>query len=242
MSFQDRLKEARKHAGMTQRALADKLGLKHNAVSNWEHGHSKPDLTILGCVCSILKVSVNYILDEPTVENNTSSPFTAHEIGLIEQYRIIDNAGKAAVDAMLFHLSSQIQNSIVQEPLLEVICGRISLQSAAAGFGIYLDEDSFDEINVVKNRFTKRASYYVPVSGNSMEPKFHDGDVLIVESSPVRLGEIGIFTLNGNGYVKQLGKHTLISLNPEYSPIPMNEDIICNGKVIGILEPEWIIE
>jgi phage repressor protein C with HTH and peptisase S24 domain len=75
-----------------------------------------------------------------------------------------------------------------------------------------------------------------------MEPKYHDGDVLIVEKSTVSLGDIGIFTLDGNGFVKVLGKNELISLNKAYDPIPMDESVICNGKVIGILEPDWIAQ
>ena len=242
MNFHERLKEARKKAGMTQRALANKLGLKHNAVSNWEHGHSKPDLAMLGLVCSTLNVSVNYMLNQPATPEAFSVDFNNHEVNLIEQYRTIDDAGKAAIDAMIAHLFSQNCPPISKAPTLEVICGRISIQSAAAGFGVYLDEDDFDEINVAKNRLTSRASFYVPVSGNSMEPKFYDGDILIVEDCPVGPGEIGLFTLGGNGYVKKLGKNTLISLNSNYDPISIDDSIICNGKIIGILEPDWIVE
>ena len=243
MTFQYRLKEARKHAGMTQRALADKLGLKHNAVSNWEHGHSKPDLAMLSLVCSILNVSVNYILNEPVINSGVSAKFTERELNLVRQYQMINDTEKAAIDAMLLHFVSQVKQSVTPPPpLLNVVTGRISLQSAAAGFGVYLDEDSFEEISIVNNYLTKRASFYVPVSGDSMEPKFHDGDILIVENAPVKQGEIGVVTLDGSGYVKQLGERTLISLNPEYNPIAINDDIICNGKVIGVLEPDWIIE
>ena len=239
MTFQDRLKKARKNAALTQRTLADKLGLKHNAISNWEHGHSKPDLVMLGRICSILDVSINYMLDQPTT---LSANFTEHEINIIDRYRAINSAGKTAIDAMLTHLYTQMQATAASPPVLEVISGRMSLQSAAAGFGVYLDEESFDNFSVAKNRLTQRASFYVPVSGNSMEPKYYDGDILIIEDSPVLQGEIGLFTLDGNGYVKKLGKNELLSLNPDYSPIPIEEEIICNGKVIGVLEPDWIVE
>ena len=49
-------------------------------------------------------------------------------------------------------------------------------------------------------------------------------------------GEVGIYTMDGQGYVKVLGNNELISLNPNYAPIHMTEDIICNGKVIGVLD------
>ena len=82
----------------------------------------------------------------------------------------------------------------------------------------------------------QNAAFGVPVSGDSMEPKFHDGDILIVSTEKPHLGEVGIYTMDGQGYVKVLGKNELISLNPNYAPIRMTEDIICNGKVIGVLD------
>ena len=69
-----------------------------------------------------------------------------------------------------------------------------------------------------------------------MQPKFFDNDVLLIKNSPSILeGEIGIFILNGDSYVKKMGKGELISLNPAYSPIKLNEfdDIRCVGKVLG---------
>ena len=58
----------------------------------------------------------------------------------------------------------------------------------------------------------------------------------------IRIGEIGVFTIDGMGYVKKRGESSLISLNPEYDPIPFSENTRCNGKVIGILDPSWIVE
>ena len=75
-----------------------------------------------------------------------------------------------------------------------------------------------------------------------MEPTYRDGDMLIVEKADeLEVGEIGIFTLDGEGYVKMLGHGELISLNPEYNAIPMDESIMLNGRVIGILDPDWIV-
>ena len=95
---------------------------------------------------------------------------------------------------------------------------------------------------VIENELTKRALFCVPVSGDSMEPLYHDGDTLIVErNESMSLGDVGVFTLNGEGFVKELGRGELISLNPEYSPIPYDESLIQNGEVIGVLDPEWIV-
>ena len=76
------------------------------------------------------------------------------------------------------------------------------------------------------------------VSGNSMEPVYHDGDMVLIASQPtVEVGKIGIFIVNDEGYIKKFGGDKLISLNPDYDDIILNEDdsFYCKGKVIGVL-------
>lgn len=132
---------------------------------------------------------------------------------------------------------------VIGDAASTVIPFRRSYQPASAGTGIYLGPDEFETIYVQENDLTSRASFGVPVSGDSMEPDYHDGDVLLVErAEDIRVGEIGVFTIDGDGFVKKLGDGELISLNPAYAPIPMNENIWCNGRVIGVLAPEWIVE
>ena len=99
---------------------------------------------------------------------------------------------------------------------------KISEQPSAAGSGVYLGPESFTEYMVQDNELIRRTAFAVPVSGDSMEPKFHDGDIALVNFEPAEPGE-GV----------------LLSLNKKYKPIPMKEDIRVNGKVIGILDPEW---
>ncbi len=46
----------------------------------------------------------------------------------------------------------------------------------------------------------------VPVSGDSMEPDYHDGDILIVKNEIVDVGDIVVAVMNGEGYVGQRPK------------------------------------
>jgi len=52
----------RKEQGMTQAALAGKLGISDRAVSKWETGKSMPDTGIMLELCAILKINVNELL------------------------------------------------------------------------------------------------------------------------------------------------------------------------------------
>ena len=52
----------RREQGMTQAALAEKLGISDRAVSKWETGKSMPDSGIMLELCEILKINVNELL------------------------------------------------------------------------------------------------------------------------------------------------------------------------------------
>ena len=52
----------RKEQGMTQAALAEKLGISDRAISKWETGKSMPDSGIMLELCDLLKISVNELL------------------------------------------------------------------------------------------------------------------------------------------------------------------------------------
>lgn len=109
----------------------------------------------------------------------------------------------------------------------------------SAGCGYYLDSDKAQKITLTSTPVTERADFAIRVSGDSMEPKFSNGDIVIVESgSDVQVGEIGIFVINGEGYIKKFGSDRLISLNPAYSDIKIKPDdsFECKGLVLGKLK------
>ena len=95
--------------------------------------------------------------------------------------------------------------------------------------------DGFDEILVDPDRIAG-ADFGVPVRGDSMEPRFHNGDIILISmAQQIEVGDIALVTMDGCGYVKKIGQDELLSLNKKYAPIPMTEDVRINGKVIGVL-------
>lgn len=73
ISLGDRLKEARKAAGMTQRQLADKIKVSNTSISNWEKGFSNPDPDTIQHLCWALNVQPNYFFavdDAPAYPRN----------------------------------------------------------------------------------------------------------------------------------------------------------------------------
>ena len=55
------LAQARRNKSLTQRQLADELGIKQTLISAWERGISKPDLGNLEKLCEILEVNLEEI-------------------------------------------------------------------------------------------------------------------------------------------------------------------------------------
>lgn len=81
-SFGDRIKEARKAAGLTQRQLADKIEVSNTSVSNWENGVSMPDPDTIQHLCWALNVQPNYFFGAE------SSPCPPNIVALPEMRKI----------------------------------------------------------------------------------------------------------------------------------------------------------
>lgn len=62
MALGDRIREARKKKGYTQRQLADLIQAKHNSISNWENNQNKPGPDTIELLCGILNVSPTWLL------------------------------------------------------------------------------------------------------------------------------------------------------------------------------------
>lgn len=60
----DRIRDARKSAGLTQKQLADMIGVSNTSISNWETGLSRPDPDAIQYLCWALKVDPNFFFNE----------------------------------------------------------------------------------------------------------------------------------------------------------------------------------
>ena len=60
--------EKRKEQGLTQKALAEKVGVTDKAISKWERGLSYPDISLLLSLAECLNVTVTEILNGNSIE------------------------------------------------------------------------------------------------------------------------------------------------------------------------------
>lgn len=126
------------------------------------------------------------------------------------------------------HEHSQITN-ILKIPLADA--------SLSAGTGNILLADNYELIEVDGNKYSN-ADIAFRVKGDSMEPKYYDGDIVYIHKQPaINIGEIGAFLYNDEQYIKQLikvdGIYKLHSLNKNYKDIEITKELITYGKVIN---------
>jgi len=113
------------------------------------------------------------------------------------------------------------------------------LQASSAGYGEWAENGYAEEIDLVK-RPPFGTSFIVPVNGDSMEPTYPDGcKVFVRRQTEIRVGEVGIFFMDGKQWIKELGEGELISHNPAYPTRPMTDDICCQGLVLGICDASY---
>lgn len=139
-------------------------------------------------------------------------------------------------------------------PMVEVVPKVISkkgvtinvLGRVAAGIPIEAVEDIIDTEEIAEELAKTGTFFGLQIHGNSMEPKFSEGDVVIVrQQSDAESGDIVIATVNGNNATcKRLKKYetgiALLSTNPDYDPMIFTNEEIENkpvrilGKVVEL--------
>lgn len=243
----DKLKEGRLNKGLKQSDVTKLTGIKNTTLSNYENGNTEPDMDTFLNLCNLYELDYAEIIREaygyriPGVEISV----TKSDLDYIKKYRSLDAPGREIVDFVLDREASRSQRiaELEKRPAAVVeFHGRSDVparaikyfHSVSAGTGQVLFDDVYSEDVVIPDiPEYRRVAYAVKVSGRSMEPLYYDGDILLVEPAcEIDVGEIGIFNVDGQAYVKKLGEHELISLNEEYDNIPLDEGSRCMGRVV----------
>ena len=235
----DRIRHYREELGMEQKALAAVVGVTANAVSNWERGRARPDVNLLPNICEALRITLYqlYGLDDSSVK------YTAVEDTFIENYRQLTPGHQYALRAMAQNLL-QVQQA---EGCREIHKLTRFEHQLAAGIGDPNEfEDSGTPIYVYDDSLTCRADCVFTVNGDSMEPDYPDGCMVLVkrisDSGELTPGDIGAFMIDNETYIKEYQPAGLHSLNPAYSVMCFSEfeHVYLIGRVIGVLNDEDI--
>jgi len=241
------IRKYRQKLGLEQGQLAALIDRKASAVSNWENGINRPDMDAVGRLCVVLKLPPDILFGLPH-----ESSLTASETDVLQKYRVLNQYNRrsvrrlmsAMIDGEAKERMAKLKKDFIGLPQEEEKRRFIGLPQealpASAGTGMSLDSIEPSELVYVRNsREAYMADELIQVSGDSMTPTYHDGDMLFVQNASELLpGEIGIFVVGGDSYVKEYQRDGLHSHNPKYATIHPSEDdnAHCIGRVIGVVD------
>ena len=227
------IKTFRKSAGFTQDELAKRLNTTKQTISRYEKGDRKANQDMLFELCDIFGVSIDDFF--PSQNESTQLPATS------QIQTIYDQLEPPRQGKVLTYAESQLkEQKNEEETKINEVSEVIQLYSydyydhaASAGTGQYLNDVRVERIELPVDI---DADFVIPIKGDSMEPDYHDGDLVFIQTSvELNDGVIGVFNYNGEAYIKQLvidkDQAYLHSLNPAYKDMPITPDT--DFRIIG---------
>ena len=259
MDYIARIKKIKSERKITNERLSELTGIPLGTLSKILAGISdSPKLANIVAIADALGCTLDYIVSGIT-ENNNNYTLLPDEIELIEDIRALDAHSLELVKMVVTKELERGTQSAKDRPTVVISKTEVSKKMGymgsssglsrrnvpvyqmpvSAGPGVYIDDSTTEEISIPDNDKTATCDFALRVSGNSMEPIYHNGDLILIEDcDSVEVGELGIFVLDGDGYFKKFGGDRLISLNPEYADILIRSfsEAVCCGRVIGKLK------
>ncbi|MDR0813031.1 MAG: XRE family transcriptional regulator [Oscillospiraceae bacterium] len=210
------LRRLRLATGLSQTAAAERLTAagvptSNKSVSRWEMGASQPTTEQFLALCEL------YGVRDVSAAFGGAARLNAQGLARLAEY-----------SGYLFGDPKYVERQLRLVRLYDL--------PASAGTGSYVDSDDYEEVELPADEVPSGTDYAVRVTGDSMEPRFRDGQVVFVRAQEtLEVGEVGIFSLNSDMYIKQLGGGQLVSLNAAYAPIAVGEydTLHVFGRVLG---------
>lgn len=225
-SFSNRLRQALEEKHMSQAELARRSGIGRNSISDYLKGKYEAKQDKVYLLAKALGQSEAWLMGFDDVDAEKLS-ITAifNRLSADRQQNVYDYASDQL--AAQTHPQKIVQFK-VPKPIHYTdvtIYGTVS-----AGTGEFQADDDQREVVRYPGRVPGH-DYALRVNGDSMYPMLEDGQVIFVRhsnGSDVHTGQIIIALLNECAFVKKIdldeGHVRLISLNPDYKPIEVDED------------------
>ena len=232
------LKKLRTEKQWTMMQVAQMLGVSLGAYQKYENNTHDVGTETLCKLADLYNVTTDYLLGRAPQTDAMALLISQTDVSLetlTKQFEALPEEGQVLMMAIIRALN-ETREIRYEKKKPQTVCIKLHQSKAAAGFGYDLsDKDEWEEIEVLDTAKTASADFAVEVEGDSMLPDFRDGDIALIKLDPdVPVGEVGLFVLDGMGYIKERGEDCLISLNDDYPNI--EGEAQCIGLVIGIAE------
>ena len=208
------VKKHRERLGMQKKELAERIGISGNAITNWESGRARPDLDALPKLCKELGIGLYELLDMENPDVTAYKKMTETEKYILNSYRGMKYGHKRALERAC--------------GVPDILRRRDFDRGLAAGIGdpTELDEHS-EPIYLYATPYVKQSDYVFHVNGNSMEPDFANGCMVLVQKfngSNISFGDVGAFITGNEMYIKEYQKDGLHSRNKDYPTMHFTEE------------------
>ncbi len=235
--------------GMKVSDVSKESGIAYSTVKSiLENGIGKASYVNICKICESVGITADK-LEDMIKNNKTKEPeLSKEDYERIRKYKLISDYspdGAVVVDTVLdreYAIAEKLrehkeQLEKVQRMDMEVSEEIVPLRLwsyygkiACAGTGFIFDDIPSDTVQAPD----ANADFIIGVNGDSMEPDYHDGEKLYIKKvENINPGEVGIFTINNECFLKEYGEDGLVSKNKKYEDIPGNEDVRLIGKVVG---------
>lgn len=233
-SLAQNIKYYRKLSGLTQKELAKKLSVAPTAISAWEVGRNQPLMNNIEQMSAIFGIKKSLLLGEDFSNqiDKSISPIQSiyNQLEEPRQEKVLTYAERQ-LDEQKNEEETKVNE--VSEKVVQLYGYDYYDHAASAGTGQYLNDVRVERIELPVD---VDADFVIPIKGDSMEPDYHDGDLVFIQTSvDLNDGVIGVFNYNGEAYIKQLvideDQAYLHSLNPAYKDMPITPET--DFRIIG---------
>ena len=163
------------------------VNVSASGLNKWVKGNSAPNAYQLIAICNALHIEDSL----PYFTSNYIPPLNDAGLRKVKEYR---------EDLIA---SGNYKPEIKVVDLIKHIEMPVSRLAVSAGTGSFLDEDNFEMISFPETSIPVGAEFGIRVSGNSMEPVYHDGQIVWVrQCDALEVGQVGVFVYDGEGYLK----------------------------------------
>ena len=215
-----RISEARKAKGLSLTMFSKLLvqyGIEigRNGVYKWETGDSIPSAYQLLTVCQALDIE-----DELPFFMSSSKRSALNAEG---QRKLSEYRDDLIASGRYRHIPKSDGIRSIEMP--------VSRLRVSAGTGSFLDEGSYEPMRVPADEVPEGAAFGVRVSGDSMEPVYHDEQIVwVLPCDRLRTGEVGVFLYDGEGYIKVYG-----------TQMPSDEALEAYTRSDGSIDPQPVL-
>ena len=239
-----KIKEFRLKRNLTQKELAKIVNVGDTTIANYEKGFRSPKKDTMFDLANAFNISIDDLF--PPVQKNAleSTKHLPDASDLLTQ-QITDKVVQLTPDnkKIVLRTSEELLESQkneeetkineVSEEIIQLYSYDYYDHPASAGTGQYLNDVRVERIELPVD---VDADFVIPIKGESMEPDYHDGDLVFIQTSvDLNDGVIGVFNYNGDAYIKQLvidkEQAYLHSLNPAYKDMPITPET--DFRIIG---------